>query len=71
MNNQERIEKIEEARELIIEAQDLVEEAVEGTKEENRYRGYGRFGFDTLLNNGNQYDDGLDDLVKEFSKEEE
>ena len=68
MTDQERINQINEAKELIIEAQALVDDAVKGTSQQNRYEAYGRYGFDTLLKNGNPYDDGLDDLIKDFQE---
>ena len=56
---------VTEAIDLIIEAQAMVDEAVSGTSEESRYLSYARFGFDTLLNNGNPHNDGLADLLKD------
>jgi len=59
----DREEAIGRAMELIEEAQSLVDAAIEGTMGESHYLAYGRYGFDQLLNNGNPYDSGLDDLV--------
>ena len=47
----------------------MVDEAVEGTEIELNYRAYGRYGFDTLLNNGNPYDNGLLDIIKDIESE--
>ncbi len=54
---------IEEAIIMVEEAQAMVDEAVAGTEQEARYLAYARFGFDTLLKNGNPYNKGLADLV--------
>lgn len=40
MNKIERIEKIKEAQELLYEAVNLIEEAIEGTNEESNVRAY-------------------------------
>lgn len=62
MTQQERTEAMEQAIELVIQAQELTDAAVKGTDFENQYYGYGRFGFDRLLGNGNPYDLGLPDI---------
>lgn len=64
MSNEERRELVEQALELVAEAQSLVDAAVDGTSEQARYEAYGRFGFDTLLGNGNPYDDSLNTLLE-------
>ena len=64
MTNKERIYKIYEALELIEQAQELVDEAVSDTNDENHYLAYGRYGFDQLLGNGNPYDSSLHSLTK-------
>jgi len=69
MTNQERIALIKEAIALIEEAQAMVDEAVADTELEDNYIAYGRYGFDTLLNNGNRYDSGLRDIVDDFASE--
>ena len=63
MTKQDRIESIYEAIELIEEAQSLVQNAINGTEIENAFNAYGKFGFDTLLNNGNPYNKGLQDII--------
>ena len=63
MTKQDRIEPIYEAIELIEEAQSLVQNAINGTEIENAFNAYGKFGFDTLLNNGNPYNKGLQDII--------
>ena len=71
--NEERIQMIREAIELICEAQALVDEAVSGdcgqTRQQSHYEAYGRYGFDQLLGNGNPCDDSLNTLIEEIEKE--
>lgn len=62
---------IENAMQMVEEAKELVEQAVEGTSIYPNYRAYGRYGFDQLMSNGNPYDSGLQDLIDEAEKEEE
>jgi len=69
MENQERINQIREAIELIEQAMELVDDAVAGSRKESHFRAYGKYGFNQLLNNGNPYDSGLQDLINEFEKE--
>jgi len=64
MNNEERRELVEQALELVAEAQSLVDAAVEGTSEQAHYEAYGSYGFDTLLGNGNPYDSSLNTLLE-------
>jgi len=66
MTNEERIQMIEEAMQLIAEAQQLVDDSLNDTNLEAHYFAYGRYGFDQLLNAGNPYDSGLNDLIKEL-----
>ena len=70
MNNQERQEAIQNAWSLIEEAQQLVDEAVQGTSQQSHYEAYGKYGFSQLLANGNPYDSSLNTLVEEFGGEE-
>ncbi len=58
-------EKIEEAKQLIIEAQQLAMEVAEETGNLNSFEAYGKYGFDQLLGNGNPYDLSLDDLLND------
>ncbi len=64
MNKLKRVDLIREAQALVAEAQELVEGALEGMDEEAHFIAYGRYGFDQLLNNGNPYDQGLEDLER-------
>jgi hypothetical protein len=66
---EERSQKIEmlfEALELVQQAQQLVDDALSGSKHESHYKAYGRYGFDQLLGNGNPYDYDLEKLLEEF-----
>jgi len=62
---------LEEAIELIEQAQELVDGVVKGMEIENNYMGYGRYGFDQLLGNGNQYDGNLFKIEAEIMRETE
>ena len=61
---EDRIVLIEEAMDLIREAQEKVDEAVRGTEHEAHYEVYGRYGLDQLLGNGNPYDGSLPKLME-------
>ena len=64
MQEQERVELINQAIELVEVAQAMVDEAVSNTTNENHYNSYGRYGFDQLLGNGNPYDESLYKLIE-------
>jgi len=66
----ERIEKIQEAMDLINDAESLVNQAVDGLGIEDNYMAYGKYGFDQLLGNGNPYDSSLDSLIEAINEEE-
>jgi len=65
MDIQEREQKIEEAMDLISQAQILVDKAIRGTNMQSHFEAYGRYGFDQLLGNGNPYDGSLLKLVED------
>ena len=71
MTNSERKDAIRQAIDLIMEAQDLVNEAVNGTRQEAHFRAYGQYGLQQLLGNGNPYDSSLESLLEEFFYREE
>ena len=71
MNDSERLEMLIEAIGLIEEAQQLVDDALDGTPEESHYKAYGRYGLDTLLGNGNPYDRSLEDLIAKYEEMED
>ena len=71
MNDSERLEMLIEAIGLIEEAQQLVDDALDGTPEESHYKVYGRYGLDTLLGNGNPYDRSLEDLIAKYEEMED
>lgn len=64
MDKEEKTQMIEEAIELIIQAQHLVDSAISEETIETHYKAYGRYGFDRLLSNGNPYDEGLHSLLE-------
>ena len=61
---EERAERVAEARRMVEEAMEMVNDAVYGLDIEKQYEAYGRFGFDQLLGNGNPYDGGLGDVIE-------
>ena len=67
----ERESQIYEAIELIRQAQELVDDTIDGTSEMTHYEAYGRYGFDQLLGNGNPYDSSLMSLMEEMKKGDE
>lgn len=67
MSNQEKIEMLEQAIDLVCEAQNLVDEVMDG---DSHYESYGKYGFLQLLGNGNEYDTSLFDVV-DFLEEED
>jgi len=69
METTERLEMLQEAMDLITEAQQLVDEAVSETNIESHYKAYGKYGFDQLLGNGNPYDNGLPTLINNIEDE--
>jgi len=71
MTNSQRVEQIQRAIELIQEAQDLVDEAVNDTRSESHYQAYNKYGFNQVLGNGNPYDSSLYNLIDELKEEEE
>lgn len=69
MTADEKIRQIEEAMELVIQAQEMVDDVVDYLDIEPNYRAYGRYGFDRLLGNGNPYDDSLDTIIRSIENE--
>jgi len=64
------VEAIKEAIIKVEEAKGLVDEVLGDTNLESHYEGYGKYGFDELLGDGNRYDFSLYDLIKEIEDEE-
>ena len=65
----QKIHQLEQAQELIIEAQTIIDEATEGMSAECHYKAYGRYGIDQLMGNGNPYDSSIQTLIDELSNE--
>ena len=66
MDRQEFIDEIERAIEMVDQARHVVDMAIDsldGHFVKANYEAYGKYGFDQLLNNGNPYDSGLQDLI--------
>ena len=66
MSNQEKIEMLEQAIDLVCEAQNLVDEVMDGNI---HYESYGKYGFLQLLGNGNEHDTSLFDVVELLEEE--
>ena len=66
MTNEEKIQYLEEAIEMIEEAQGIVEQVLEGTGNEANFNAYGKYGFDQLLGNGNRYDSSIFTIIDEI-----
>ncbi len=63
MLNQEQKDVIVEAIELVEQAASLVNDVLKDSEHEAHYEAYSRYGFDTLLGNGNTFDVSLRDLL--------
>lgn len=63
---EQRINDIQRAIELVEEAQSLVDNAINGTRLNGNYQAYGKYGFSTLLGNGNPNDSSLFTLIDEM-----
>lgn len=68
MDNKERVRIIQKARETILQIESDLSEIVAMTMVEANYFAYGQYGITQLLNQGNPYDHGLDDLEEHFKK---
>ncbi len=68
MTNEERIQMVIEAKEMVEQAMLMVNEAVADTPEKAHYEAYERYGFAQLLGNGNPHDSGLHTLIDELAK---
>lgn len=66
----EKLEKLEQAQDLIMEAKDLIEEALLPSQKAH-FEAYGKYGIDQLLGNGNPYDQGIQNLMEELYEERE
>ena len=65
----EKISQLEQAQELIIEAQTIIDEATDGMSAECHYKAYGRYGIDQLMGNGNPYDSSIQSLIDELQNQ--
>jgi len=71
MSNSEKIDQIREAVLLIEEAQGMVEDALSNTSLQSNFESYRKYGFDTLLGNGNPYDESLFSLIENIENGED
>jgi len=70
MTNLKREQNIQEAMELIEQAQQLVDEALENTNNNAHYKGYGKYGFKQLLGEGNRYDGSLPKILEDIENQD-
>jgi len=66
MSKKEKIEMLEQAIDLVCQAQNLVDEVMDG---DSHYESYGKYGFLQLLGNGNEYDTSLFNVVESLEEE--
>ena len=71
MNITEVMNELNEAIALVEEAKAKVDAAAKQAGCYSHYTAYGRYGFDTLLGNGNRYDASLFDMMNDLEMEEE
>ena len=72
MNLQRRAQLITDAIDLVQNARERVKEAIKDIPHIwNHYDAYGEYGFKRLLNEGNPYDSGLEDLITALEEWEE
>ena len=71
LENNEKIELINQAIELINKAKIIVDDVIadgDSSNLEANYNAYGCYGFNTLLGSGNPYDSSLITVIEAFSK---
>ena len=64
-------DELNEAIALVEEAKAKVDAAAKQAGCYSHYTAYGRYGFDTLLGNGNRYDASLFDMMNDLEEEME
>jgi len=70
MNILERRELIEQAINLVEQAQSMVDEVMYDHSNKSHYEAYGKYGFNQLLGNGNPYDTGLTNILNDLDDED-
>ena len=71
MTISEIMEELNEAIALVEQAKAKVDAAAKQAGRYGHYTAYGRYGFDTLLGNGNPYDASLFDMMNDLEEEME
>ena len=71
IRNREAIETLEEAMELVEEARSLARSAINDSTANiaPHYEGYGEYGFNQLLGEGNPYDGSIPKMIKKIREE--
>ena len=70
MNENERIQEIEDIIYEIELLQGRMDTVMDGAANESHYKSYGRYGFDQLLGNGNPYDPSLQNAIDTLVKDD-
>jgi len=65
---EEMADALRDAIQMVEEAQCLVDQLLRGTRHWDHYRAYGKYGFDTLLGNGNPYDNSLLSILENIEE---
>ena len=68
--NQEKIDILHEAIELVQEARQLVDSVMDDSPNKSHYESYGKYGFSQLLGDGNPYDSSIYTQIEELEREE-
>ena len=63
------IEELKNAVQLIEEAKNQIEYALQYNRDLEQYIAFGRYGLDQLLGNGNPYDNSIFDLIETAKKQ--
>ena len=64
MNKRIDRERLQAVIENLEEMQGELDDIIDGTSMEDHFKGYGRYGLNQLLGNGNPYDDSLHTLIE-------
>ena len=69
MDIEEKLEQLEQAIDLIQEANEIVDEVMEDSSNGAHYKAYGKYGFNQLLGLGNPYDGSLQKIINNLEEE--
>jgi len=69
MTTEQKIENLEQALDLVSEAQELVDRVMMNDNSGSNYRAYGRYGFDQIFGNGNPYDGSVQKVLDRLEED--